>query len=190
MQDFIENAQPRVVAMMLIGIVLLITMVEFTYLLWPQVKTYKDLYYSHQVLERAMTGSASLNQQLQNIENEVQDLSYQLHGDMAELPVKQMESFVIGRLQKLSWAADVELVSVQPGSGKQVQNFRERLFEVKLVARYHDFFEWLQIVNHELGYIVVKKFEISPDGRDALENPKLSLLLTLVSYRMEPRNAS
>ena len=66
----------------------------------------------------------------------------------------------------------------------------ERLFEVKLNARYHDFFEWLQIVNHELGYIVVKKFEINPNERDVLENPKLSLLLTLVSYRMEPRNAS
>jgi len=189
MQDFIENAQPRVVSMMLIGVVLLIAMVEFTYLLWPQVKTFKGLYASHQVLEQAMSGSNSLNQQLQSIENEVQDLSHQLHGDMAQLPVKQMESFVIGRLQKLSWATDVELVSVQPGSGKQVQNFRERLFEVKLVARYHDFFEWLQIVNHELGYIVVKKFEISPDDRDVLENPKLSLLLTLVSYRMEPRNA-
>ena len=190
MQDFFENAQPRVVAMMLVGIVLLITMVEVTYLLWPQVKTYRELYSSHQVLEQAVAGNESLNSQLENIESEVQDLSHQLHGDMAELPVKQMESFVIGRLQKLSWAADVELVSVQPGSGKQVQNFRERLFEVKLIARYHDFFEWLQIVNHELGYIVVKKFEISPDDQEMLENPKLNLLLTLVSYRMEPRNAS
>jgi Tfp pilus assembly protein PilO len=191
MQNFIENAQPRVVAMMLIGIVLLISMVEFTYLLWPQVKTFRGLYASHQVLEQAMGSSSnSLNQQLQSIENEVQDLSQQLHGDMAQLPVKQMESFVIGRLQKLSWATDVELVSVQPDSGKQVQNFRERLFEVKLVARYHDFFEWLQIVNHELGYIVVKKFEISPDDRNMHENPELSLLLTLVSYRIEPRNAS
>jgi len=190
MQDFFETAQPRVVAMMLVGIVLLIGLVEVTYLLWPQVKIYKDLSASHQVLEQVVAGSDSLSNQLQNIESEVQDLSYQLHGDMAELPVKQMESFVIGRLQKLSWATDVELVSVQPGSGKQVQNFRERLFEVKLSAHYHDFFEWLQTVNHELGYIVVKKFEISPDDREVLENPKLSLLLTLVSYRMESRNAS
>jgi Tfp pilus assembly protein PilO len=190
MQDFFENAQPRVVAMMLVGVVLLIAMVEVTYLLWPQVKSYKNLYSSHQMLERAVAGNESLSSQLLNIESEIQDLAYQLHGDMAQLPVKQMESFVIGRLQKLSWAADVELVSVQPGSGKQVQNFRERLFEVKLIARYHDFFEWLQIVNHELGYIVVKKFEIRSDDRDEFENPKLSLLLTLVSYRMEPRNAS
>jgi len=190
MQDFIENAEPRMVAMMLIGIVLLVSIVEITYLLWPQIKNYRQLHASHQVLQQAATSSEGLGNQLQQIDAEVQDLSRQLHGDMARLPAKQMESFIIGRLQKVSWATEVELLSVQPGSGKQVQNFRESLFEVKLNARYHDFFEWLQTVNDELGYIVVKKFEIRPDDRDKLENPKLSLLLTLVSYRMELENAS
>ena len=190
MQDFIENAQARVVAMMLIGIVALVALAEFTYLLWPQIKNYKDLYSSHQVLQQAVANSDSLSSQLQKIDTEVQDLSRQLHGDMAKLPVKQMESFVIGRLQKVSWATDVELVSVQPGRGNQVQNFRERLFEVKLSAGYHDFFEWLQVVNQELGYIVVKKFEIIVDDRDALKNPKLRLVLTLVSYRMEQSYAT
>ena len=190
MQDFIENAQPRMVAMMLIGIVLLIAVVEMTYLLWPQIKDYKELHASRQVLEQAVANNDSLSIQLQAIDAEVKDLSHQLHGDMAKLPVKQMESFVIGRLQKVSWATDVELVSVQPGRGKKVQNFQERLFEVKLNAHYHDFFEWLQIVNQELGYIVVKKFEINPDDRDELENPELSLMITLVSYRMEQEYAS
>ena len=190
MQDFFENAQPRVVAMMLIGIVLLVVLVEATYLLWPQLKSYRELHASHQELQRAVSTNESLNNQWQTIDNEVTDLSRQLHGDMAQLPVKQMESFVIGRLQKVSWATDVELMSVQPGSGSQVQNFRERLFEVKLNARYHDFFEWLQIVNEELGYIVVKKFEINPNDRDAIENPRLDLTLTLVSYRMEQRYGS
>ena len=190
MQDFIENAEPRIVAMMLIGLVLLVTLVEVTYLLWPQVRNFRDLHASHQLLEQAATSADSLSNQLQKIDAEVQDLSRQLHGDMARLPEKQMESFVIGRLQKVSWATEVELLSVQPGSGKQVQNFRESLFEVKLNARYHDFFEWLQTVNDELGYIVVKKFEIQPDQRDVLDNPELSLILTLVSYRMVQENAS
>lgn len=190
MQDFFENAEPRTIAMMLIGIVFLAAAVEVTYLLWPQVKSFRNLHASHQVLEQAAASNDSLSQQLQRIDTEVQDLSRRLHGDMARLPAKQMESFVIGRLQKVSWATDVELLSVQPGSGKQVQNFRESLFEVKLNARYHDFFEWLQTVNDELGYIVVKKFEIRPDQREVLDNPELSLILTLVSYRMVQENAS
>ena len=184
MQDFIENADPRSVLMMLIGVVLLVAAVEVTYLLWPQIKQFRELHASHQLLKQAATSNDSLGDQLKKIDAEVQDLSRQLHGDMARLPARQMESFVIGRLQKVSWATEVELISVQPGSGKQVQNFRESLFEVRLNARYHDFFEWLQTVNDELGYIVVKKFEIRQDQNDVLANPELSLALTLVSYRM------
>ncbi len=190
MDEFFETAQPRVVAMMLIGVVLLVAAVEVTYLLWPQVKTYRELSASHQLLEQTVTRGDSLSAQLEKIDNEVQDLSRQLHGDMARLPAKQMESFVIGRLQKVSWATDVELLSVLPGSGRQVQNFRESLFEVRLQARYHDFFEWLQTVNDELGYIVVKKFEIQPSDGKTLDNPKLNLVLTLVSYRMVQRYES
>lgn len=190
MQDFFENAQPRTVAAMLIAILLLLGAVETIYLLWPQLKTYRSLHASQQMLQQAATSGDSLDQQLKKIDAEVQDLSRRLHGDMARLPARQMESFVIGRLQKVSWATDVELVSVQPGSGKQVQNFRESLFEVKLNARYHDFFEWLQIVNLELGYIVVKKFEIDSRQGDVYPNPELNLLLTLVSYRMEQQRES
>ena len=189
MQDFFDNAEPRVVAMSLIAIVLLVVVIEFTYLLWPQIKNYRNLQTSHSVLEQAVINSDNLNNQLDRTKAEVRELSRELHGDMAQLPEKQMESFVIGRLQKVSWATDVELVSVQPGKGKQVQNFRESLFEVRLTARYHDFFEWLQVINQELGYIVFKKFEISPDEREMLKNPKLSLLLTLVSYRVEQNAA-
>ena len=190
MQDFFDNAEPRTVAMMLVGVVLLVAAVEVTYLLWPQLKTYRELSSSHELLEQTVTGSDSLGQQLERIDAEVQALSRELHGDMARLPARQMESFVIGRLQKVSWATDVELVSVQPGSGKQVQNFRESLFEVRLNARYHDFFEWLQLVNDELGYIVVKKFEIDSRSADDIGDPVLRLSLTLVSYRMERARAS
>ena len=189
MQDFFDNAHPRVVAMSLIAIVLMVLAIEITYVLWPQLNNYRNLNASHDVLEQAISNSDSLSSQLDGIEADVHKLSRQLHGDMAQLPEKEMESFVIGRLQKVSWATDVELVSVQPGNGKQVQNLRESLYEVKLAAGYHDFFEWLQIVNHELGYIVIEKFDISSNDRNALKNPKLSLLLTLVSYRME-KNAA
>ena len=189
MQEIFDNAQPRVVAMSLIAIVLMVAVIEFTYLLWPQIKNYRNLYASHEILEQAVSNSDNLSNQLDKTKTEVQKLSRQMHGDMAQLPEKQMESFVIGRLQKVSWATDVELVSVQPGKGKQVQNFRESLFEVRLTARYHDFFEWLQVINQELGYIVFKKFEISPADRNTLKNPNLSLLLTLVSYRMDQNGA-
>jgi len=185
MDSFLENTEPRFVAIMLIGIVMLVSAVEVNYLLWPQIKNYRDLQANHELLERVVGNSNSLDSQLQMANAEVDELSHRLHGDMAKLPEREMESFVIRRLQTVSWASDVELVSVKPGRGKQVQNFRESLFEVKLIAGYHDFFEWLQVINYELGYIVIKKFEISRNDNETLENPKLNFSLTLVSYRIE-----
>lgn len=190
MQDFFENAEPRFVGLMLVCIVILVAAVEGTYLLLPQIKQYRELNSTYSMLEQAAGPGDSLQLQLERIDEEVSRLSRELHGDMARLPVRQMESFIIGRLQKVSWATDVELVSVQPGLGRQVQNFRESLFEVNLRAGYHDFFEWLQIVKHELGYIVVKRFEISHSDSEVVDDPKLNLVLTLVSYRLEPTNAS
>ena len=190
MQDFFDNAEPRFVGLMLICIVILIGAIEGTYLLWPQIKQYRELNLTHTMLDQAAVSGDSLEQQLAQVDAEVERLSRELHGDMARLPVRQMESYIIGRLQKVSWATDVELVSVQPGLGRQVQNFRESLFEVNLRAGYHDFFEWLQIVRHELGYIVVKRFEINHSDSEVVDDPKLNLVLTLVSYRLEAPYAS
>ena len=189
MQEFLAHTQPRTVALALIAIVSLLVLAQFTYLLWPQIGSFRELYAQYTLLEQAVSNNSDVGERLQESEVEVNELSRQLHGDMAQLPVKQVESFVIGRLQKVSWSTDVVLVSVQPGSGGQVQNFREQLFEVKLNAHYHDFFKWLQIVNEELGYIVVKNFDISPSDR-SLENPRLNFSLTLVSYRIEANHVS
>ncbi len=184
MNDFFETAEPRVVAMMLGTVVVLVTIVLVMYLLWPQYKSFRDLNNSHEILLRAAGNNSGLEQQLQSTRAEVDDLSYQLHGDMAGLPEKQMESYIIGRLQKISWNTGVELASVVPGKGQQVQMFQETLFDVRIHAGYFDFFDWLQTINDELGYIVVKKFEIVPQRGKDESRPQLSITLTLVSYRM------
>ena len=184
MQDFLEQTQPRIFAMMLAAIVLLASAIPMMYLLLPQLKSYKGFSAEYELLDQAVNNSDRLINQLTQIDEEVQSLSRQLHGDMAQLPVKQMESFIIGRLQKVSWETQIELVAVLPAEGKQVQNFRETLFEVKLMAGFHNFYKWLQMVNDELGYIVVNNFEISPRGNESVKDPKLDISLTLVSYRM------
>ena len=78
----------------------------------------------------------------------------------------------------------MELASVIPGKGKKVQMFQETLFDVNVNARYFDFFNWLRTINEELGYVVVKKFEIIPQQNQGEKDPKLNITLTLVSYRM------
>lgn len=189
MDEFLQNANPRTIGIMLITIVFLVITIQVIYLLWPQIKTYRELDNRYGILQQAAEGQEGLEQQLKSTQSAVEELSYQLHGDMAGLPDNQMESYIIGRLQNISWNTRVELASIIPGKGKQVQLFQETLFDVKINASYFDFFKWLQKINQELGYIVVKKFEISPRGRDSLSNPQLSLQLTLVSYRLAQDHA-
>ncbi|MDJ0880784.1 MAG: type 4a pilus biogenesis protein PilO [Gammaproteobacteria bacterium] len=184
MNDFLDNTEPRSMAFILATIIVLTVTVQVMYLLWPQIKEYRNLNNSYQILNQAAGSQQGLEAQLAQTRTEVDNLSYQLHGDMAGLPEKQMESYIIGRLQKISWNSGVELASVIPGKGAQVQMFQETLFDVKINASYFNFFNWLQAINDELGYIVVKKFEISPQGRQDASKPKLNISLTLVSYRM------
>lgn len=184
MNDLLQNSEPRVIAAMMVIVVALVSTLQVMYLLWPQVKQFRQLDESHYLLQSAAGGSSGLQQQLQQTQQQVKDLSYQLHGDMAGLPDNQMESYIIGRLQKVSWQADVELASVIPGKGKRVQMFQETLFDVNINARYFDFFSWLRAINEELGYVVVKKFDINPQQNQGEADPKLNITLTLVSYRM------
>jgi len=184
MDDFLQKAEPRTIAMLLISVVLMLACIQILYLVLPQFKQYRQLTNSYQLLERASSSSDGLMQQLASANEAVKKLSYKLHGDMSGLPDKQMESYIIGRLQKVSWETGVELASVVPGRGRQVQMFQEILFDVQINATYFNFFNWLQTINEELGYIVVKKFEIRSRGGQIESNPQLNITLTLVSYRM------
>jgi len=114
----------------------------------------------------------------------VAEVSRRLHGDMADLPMEQMESYIIGRLQKISWQTGLELISVRPTEGKTVQIFREILFEVEVVGRYTEFFDWLQTLTRELGFVVIKGYEMMPLDQK-LSDPELRVQLTMASYRVE-----
>ncbi len=183
MAGFLEQVEPRTLRPMLIAVVLLFVTVQVMYLLWPQIKRFNVTHRNYELLERVISSSEDLQQKLASTEADVQSLEHRLHGDMAGLPVRQMESYIIGRLQKVSWATNVELVSVKPGAGKKVQIFQESLFDVELNARYPDFFAWLQNIDRELGFIVIKKYTIEPKN-SMLFDPVLKITLTLVSYRV------
>ncbi len=184
MDKFLQQSQPRVIALLIALTVALLIAAQMMYLLWPQFKHYQQLASNYQLLEQASNNSQGLQQALQDSAQEVKDLSYRLHGDMAGLPEKQMEAFIIGHLQKVSWNTEVELASVIPGQGRKVQMFQEALFDVTLNGTYHNLFNWLQAINKELGFIVVKKFDIQAAASDLEKNPKLQITLTLVSYRL------
>jgi hypothetical protein len=165
------------------GALALLAATLFTYALLPQIKLYRAAHESIAVLEAALEQGQDVGSQLRLLTAEVEGLERQLHGDMANLPEQQLEAFVIGRLQSVSWRNNVELVSIEPRAGEHVHMFSESLFRVALTGRYTDLYAWLVDTNAELGFIVIKEYEMRP-LEDVAGDPLLTVGLTIASYRL------
>ena len=182
MQEFLRQAKPEQLRLGGIGLVAIIFALIVFYIVLPQWRAYTKSSTSLETLEQGMIEGVDLDVQLSALGAEIEDLKYTLHGDTSNLPLKQVEAFVIGRLQTISWKNHVELVGVRPRSGSLQGPFRELLFDLDLRGDYFDLYSWLKDVSSELGFIVVKKFEMSRDTVDD-EEPVLLVKLTMASYR-------
>ena len=178
--DQLDDRQQRLLG---VGTLVLLITALFIYVLLPQLKAYTKAADARAVLVSAAQEGREVGAQLESLRTEVADLQKQLHGDMANLPPEEMEAYIIGRLQDVSWRNDVELVSVKPGSGERVQIFVESLFQVELVGDYFNLYAWLGDVAKELGFVVVKEYEMKPQ-QNVPDDPILNVRLTLASYRV------
>lgn len=182
MHPLLEKLDIRSLRLILAGITLLMVAVLFSYVIMPEVKLLRTVQNTRLILSQVGEGGQDLAQELASMQQAVQAVRQQLHGDIANLPVRQIEAVIIGRLQKISWQNKIELISVQPGTGQRVHMFDEALFQVNLTGDYFSFYDWLKDLSTELGYVVIKQFNIKPIQSKANEN-QLSVELTMVSYR-------
>ena len=182
MQELLNRISLRELHLALSGLGAVITVAVVFGIIVPQAKALAGASHEVRVLEDAATDGAELEQHLQTLHVRIEDLQYRLNGDMANLPVEQVEAFIIGRLQRISWGNDVELVSVEPGTGDRVQIFQEILFNVQLSGQYGDLYHWLWDAREELGFVVVKEYSLSRQDNDD-DMPVLVAELSLASYR-------
>ena len=182
MQELLERISLRELRLLLLGVGAVITVAITAGVVIPKAKALKVASSEVQILEGAAVDGAELDRHLQQQYEKLDELKYRLHGDMADLPVRQVEAYIIGRLQRISWNNDVELVSVEPATGERVQIFQEILFNVQLSGQYDDLYRWLWDARSELGFVVVKEYGLSRrDNED--EAPLLVADLSLASYR-------
>jgi hypothetical protein len=184
MLDAIEKLDAREFRLLLLGLGAVVTAIAVSMALVPGVKAYRSAAEAVAVLEEANVDTADLEQRLQERYASIEELKYRLHGDMANLPLKQIESYVIGKLQKISWRNDVDLISVEPTTGQQVQTFSEILFNIELIGEYDNIYRWLWDAKNELGFVVVKEYAMRRRD-DVDDNPRLSTILSLASYRAQ-----
>jgi Tfp pilus assembly protein PilO len=180
----LQSLDPRQMRLIGIGLIGLLLAAMLLYLVLPQWRAYQATSASLALMRQGAADGSSLETQLNTLRADVTRLERTLNGDASSLPTKQMEAFVIGRLQTISWRNEMILVSVQPREGMPLNEFRELVFDVELRGGYFDFFDWLQNIDEELGFVVVKRFEMlrSNSGRDT-DSPALQIKLTMAAYR-------
>lgn len=182
MKDLLQKFSLREVRMLLLGLGAIVMVGLIAGLVLPKAKAVQSAHKEVELLEQAAQDGSELDRHLQEQYTNIDELKYRLHGDMANLPVKQVEAFIIGRLQKISWNNSIELVSVEPATGERVQTFQEILFNVELVGQYEDLYHWLVEARKDLGYVVIKEYGMTRNDNDD-ENPLLLAELSLASYR-------
>ncbi len=182
MHKLLMETEPRVLVLLMAASALLVIAALGSYVIWPEFRDFRKSMGTLSVLREVTSRGDDLERQMSLLKTSVDRLNRELHGDMVNTPAKEMESFIIGRLQTISWRNNVELLRVTPGQGSTVRVFEEVLFDVSISGDYFDIFNWLQSLDDELGFVVVKRFALQPDsGSDSGETLKANF--TIVSYR-------
>ena len=182
MHDILQKIELRQLLLIMGGLLLLLLTIFMTFFISPQYKEYQGILKSRDILKKVVVDNNDLVNQLQFEKKSVSQLNKKLHGDMASLPLNQIESYIIGRLQKISWQHNVELSGIRPTVGETVDSFQEVVFNVKLSGDYFDLYSWINELRKELGFTVIKQFEMRPQQQNK-STPRLLANLTMASYR-------
>ena len=182
METLLKSIAPRSLLMIMGGACLLIAAALISYGLWPQFTEYRMSRHTLETLEGAVLNADVLDREIDGIEQEIAVLDENLHGGMMDLPERQMEAYVIGRLQEISWRHSVTLLGVRPGTVTTLTSLEEIPFNVEVSGDYFDLYAWLQDLGADLTFLAIRHFNISPVNTVSA-TPELKASLTLVSYR-------
>ena len=182
MLDILDQIDTKVFVPLLAGIVILSLAITTLYAIQPQVKDLRNGYLTHKDLKIIVANKDELKDQITGLENKVNKMKRKLKGDMANLPEKKMEAYIIGELQNISWNHQIDLIGVKPVEGNEIQMFQEILFKVQLAGEYFDLYSWLIDLRNQLGFIVIKNLEINKFKQNDRDST-LSMKLTIASYK-------
>jgi Tfp pilus assembly protein PilO len=183
MQDLLKRIDSRQLKLLAACCGVLVLAAVVSYGFWPKYQELRALQENRDVMAQVTATQVSAESEIARMKEEVEALRHRLQGDMANLPVRQMEAFIIGRLQNISWRNEITLVGVEPAIGESVEMYREVLFRVELSGDYFALLDWLADVSAELGFVVIKEYQLSVADVDP-QHPVLTTKLLLAAYRV------
>ena len=182
MEHILEQISKKAFIPLLASVMLLMFFTSSVYAIWPQVKALKSGYQTRDELKDIVSNKDKLEEQIKNLAADVDGLKRKLKGDMANLPEKKMEAYIIGELQNISWNHKISLIGVKPVKGNEIQMFQEILFNVQISGDYFDLYQWLLDLRDQLGFIVIKNFELNEINPNDT-NSTLLMKLQIASYK-------
>lgn len=182
MQALLDQLDRRSLVLVLVGVLSIVVALLGSRLIAPEFKAYKKEKRSLEIIGRLRGGQQDASGEIARLRGEVDRLSHQMHGTLPDMPLKQLEVYIMGQLQTISWENNVELVSVKPGLNQNILVFQEISLAVDVQGKYHDIHRWLWSLGNQLGFMVVKQFEITPTSFEE-PNPDLKLRSNIVFYR-------
>ena len=182
MDILLKAIAPKTIIMAMAGVFVLTTAALLSYGLLPLVSEYRLSLHTLKMLEDAVTNADSLNKEIENIENETSMLEKNMHGEMENLPDKEIEAYIIGRLQEVSWGHRVKLLGVRPGMVNTMAGLVEIPFDVEVSGDYFDIYGWIQNLDAELRFMAITHFVISPQNSGGVTQ-ELKASITVVAYR-------
>lgn len=153
-----------------------------TFVLKPAWESYYEVSHSRDLLVGVIGGNARLDDTIVELQQETRRLRARIYGDVERLPVSEMEAYIMGKLQQVSWNHQIELSGVTPREGDEIDIFQGFVFEIQMVARFFDLVNWLGEIQHDLGFAVLENFTLTADTHDE-PDPKLNVRVTITSYR-------
>lgn len=182
MPALLSQMNSRTFLLSIVGVITIIFVIAVTYLIMPEVKSYRLLSSDLGLLRGLVINKSSVTTEINNLEGKVTEAKRRLKGDMANLPEKEMEAYIIGVLQNISWDNDINLMGVKPSKGSEIHIFQEVLFNVKISGDYFDLYNWFIEIRENLGFIVIKQLNLSPMRTSESDVPLL-MDLTIASYK-------
>ncbi len=182
MAQILDQINQKTLFLILMGFALLMLATSSVYGIFPQIKEMNSDLSKRTELKELVSNKDQLDEQKNNLVEKIEKIKRDLRGDMANLPEKKIEAFIIGELQNISWNHEINLIGVKPVKGSEIQMFQEVLFKVQLSGEYFDLYEWLLELRNQLGFIVIKNLELN-SSNDSSNDALLLMKLTIASYK-------
>jgi Tfp pilus assembly protein PilO len=174
-----KQVKPQMLATLLATLILLALLSGYLYVLKQPLKDFTQARNTLDLLENELQTGVPLGNQIGLFQQQITQLDQQLHGNKQKLPLNQMIVSVISQMDTIAASHHVKLISVEPGDVEKIYIFQELPFNVVVIGKYANLFDWLDQIGRDLGPIVIKNFELAAEPDSAMRR----FTLTLVSYQ-------